>query len=254
MRVRALFDGFVYLAGFLDVSHGGLVSGYRSRVHLFPDKALGIYLTSNGPNTIDSRYAMRAIMYYIADVHLGLTPWLNASGACKFPEPWSKARVRKASKVTYPTFPAGSAWGRPIADFVGIYGHLAFENITIYVNKSTGVLNLRHGRLGHGLLYPTDRPLTFNLIFIGTLAYIAQGDGEAHVYSIEFLDANGRIESLIGGHIEKNSPQKFVRNLDFYDLPPKQTDEPCVSSGDSSTTTNVFSLIFAVVLILSCKI
>lgn len=187
-------------AGFRDISHGGLVSGYRSLIQLFPDKRIGLYLTVNGPNTKIAFEAMYALKAYTADLALGLEPWLNETTACTYPQPWAEADIDTSATVANTW--NQNYWGRNVADFEGVYSHLGFGNVTITFNVSNGFFTLKHGRLGHGVLHPQERNYTFKLLLLGVLEYVSNEDGRAEIYIVEFYEqAEGKLKSLTTGYL-----------------------------------------------------
>ena len=71
--------------------HSGSIGSYRSRLWLFPDEDLGIFISVNGPKFGDYDDNHRQVtLSFVADHLLGLKPWLNETTACSYPEPWDK--------------------------------------------------------------------------------------------------------------------------------------------------------------------
>ena len=75
--------------GFRNVWHSGGLYSYKTMLWTFPDMNTGLFTSISGPASGMDDYFHRIVsFYFMADHVLGLTPWLNKTTACSFPEPW----------------------------------------------------------------------------------------------------------------------------------------------------------------------
>ncbi|XP_064644453.1 uncharacterized protein LOC135498182 [Lineus longissimus] len=253
--------------------HSGELSGYMSSIWLIPDENIGIFTSTNGPVRLDTWDGLRVIHHYIADVLLGLEPWLNSTSACKFPDPWlSEFRrksgadgtddARKKRDVTY------LPHARPMEDYVGTYGHLAFGNISIRLNEQDGKLHLYHGRFGNATMKKTSNFGEFDMKFVGDLMFVSVADGWKHTFKIRFSSTDGKkVDRLYAGFIEGSSPPEFQRDLHWLNSDqPLQSNlntlygpcQCCRNSGSNAQREYFFSisiylLISFAVIILYCQ-
>ena len=235
--------------GFHNVQHNGRVFGFDSLIWLFPDNLVAIFSSVNGPMNKQSRNALRVIHHFAADLLLGQEVWLNKSSSCTFPDPWlrvyneKKHKPKTEKKLTLPSKEFDSNgqkmihnwWDsvrhtkrhllpnvlkrqRPLADYVGAYGHPAFGNITILLNESTKQLYMTHGRFGRAVLKPTDKINRFMMKFEGLLKYISEADGWGFSYPIVFNSEGNRIVSLYAHFIEKTVPPLFKRGVTWQEI------------------------------------
>lgn len=188
------------------------------------------------------RDTLKIIHFYISDILLGFQPWLNETTACTYPEPWKRAKGKRRKYEKKPNVKPN--WNRPLPDFVGTYGHLAFGNITIELNSSDQKLHLYHGKFGHALLKKSEKPFTFDMAFIETLRYISEADGWRHSYLIQFLSSsNSDIDSIEAKFIEGRMPPIFKRGLKWQDKRGKQAK---ITSIVCSTNTGVKISVFSI--------
>lgn len=210
---------------------------------------VAIFSSVNGPMNKQSRNALRVIHHFAADLLLGQEVWLNKSSSCTFPDPWlsnyneKKYKLKAKKKITllpqnlnsngekrihnwwesvrhtkrHP-LPNVLKRQRPLADYVGAYGHPAFGNITILLNESTKQLYMTHGRFGRAVLKPTDKINHFKMKFEGLLQYISEADGWGFSYPIVFNVDGNRIVSLYAHFIEKTVPPLFKRGVTWQEI------------------------------------
>jgi hypothetical protein len=113
--------------GHVLVSHGGVISGYRSTIALLPKDSLGIIVLTN---TAQGTPMANAVVYGITDrlLHLGESPWtakIKTEIAKQDKKTWRELDSLKALKVK-DTKPSHA-----LADYVGTYEHRAYGNLTI---------------------------------------------------------------------------------------------------------------------------
>ena len=233
---------------------------------------MGIYTSVNGPMNDAATQALRVIHFYASDLLLGEVPWLNSSSACRFPEPWLKTALKRIKhrssrnnnnnngnddddKVDLHEDDSPSKRDkysvrlirRPLSAYVGTYGHLAFGNITIYQNVTSGLLHMKHGRFGRAILHPSERRQdTFNMEFIGKVRFFTEADGWANTIPISFAVTRDNkdaltMDSLFASFIEYSLPPMFVRDLKWHEIPlePRaHTSKTCKSSAATPTFTS----------------
>lgn len=221
-----------FFAGHLNLLHTGQVYGYDSLIWLFPDNDVGIYTAVNGPGNNEAKTALRVIHHYVSDILLNMTPWLNLSAACSFPEPWltrhKKNRAHDDDPLEGDTVKGSNKYttsvyrsGRTLENYIGRYGHLAFGNITITLDTEVGLLYLKVGRFGEAWLYPTNRVDQFDMRFTGLLQYVSEADGWNRSIPLIFrADDAGYIVSLYALFIEDSTPPEFKRDIQWHSTPP----------------------------------
>ncbi|CAH1268649.1 LACTB [Branchiostoma lanceolatum] len=134
--------------GYRRLHHVGRLFGFTSLMTLFPDQSGGVFTSVNGPVFRLDRDVHRVLHYRVADMLLGLDPWLNTTTACSYPHPWD---TRPADPLPAP--PATSRdFPRDKRDYVGSYGNQVFGNLTIFLNSADGTLRFTAGLLGRGVI------------------------------------------------------------------------------------------------------
>ena len=114
---------------------------------------------------------MRAVQWYLADLLLGETPWLDLNTACSFPEPWVSVPKQTLENVTSDYY----VMALNHTAYAGTYSHQAFGNITVYLNKTSHLLNMKQGRFGHAVLKPKSKE-EFIGKWIGPLWFLSDSD------------------------------------------------------------------------------
>ncbi|KAH3727933.1 hypothetical protein DPMN_053879 [Dreissena polymorpha] len=95
------------------LTNGNLFS-YTASIWMFPEKNISMFASINGPQFPGMDIFIKTVLWYLSDMLLGETPWLNIDTACSFPKPW----------FTPPTFniPAPPVYENEyLADYVGNY-------------------------------------------------------------------------------------------------------------------------------------
>lgn len=141
---------------------------------------------------------------------------LEKNGADAFHRRWRSKQRKKKER-----FPKLQRYQRPLSEYVGIYGHPAFGNITIDLNSSTQQLYLAHGKFGQGILLPTNKIDKFHLRFQGLLRYMSEADGWDLEFPIIFKSAkddSSKIDFLYAHFIEKTVPPLFQRGASWQDF------------------------------------
>jgi hypothetical protein len=239
-----------------------------STIWLIPDENISIFTSTNGPVRLETWDGLRVIHHYISDILLGMNPWLNSTSACKFPDPWlsdfrKKSVVeatddaRKKRDVRY------MPYMRHLGDFVGIYGHLAFGNISIELNEQDKKLHLYHGRFGHATMEKTENFGEFDMRFVGDLMFVSVADGWKHTFKVRFSSTDGqKVDRLYAGFIEGSAPPEFRRDLKWSE---SSDDEPvksnlntvygpcecCRSSGSGAQIHSYISLYLIIITVIN---
>ena len=140
----------VSLTEYRVIQHGGGLFAYISLLWTFPDMNMGVFISVNGPSFgTNSGIHDQVSAMYVVDHLLGLTPWLNASHACSFPEPWKPENNTESDKDAETS--ETSLLVNNKTDYVGSYGNHLFADVKVFVNSSTLLLNSNHI---HGILHP----------------------------------------------------------------------------------------------------
>jgi len=124
--------------GHVMVSHGGVISGYRSTIAMLPKDSIGIIVLTN---TAQGSPMANAAVYGIIDrlLHLSESPWTNkikAEITKQETKNWRGIDSLKALKVK-DTKPS-----HVLADYAGTYEHKAYGNMII--TKEGDHLRMKH--------------------------------------------------------------------------------------------------------------
>jgi len=124
--------------GHVIVSHGGVISGYRSTIAMLPKDSLAIIVLTN---TAQGSPMANATVYGIIDrlLQLGESPWttkIKNEIAKRDTKNWRELDSLKALKVK-DTKPSHS-----LADYVGTYEHKAYGKIII--TREDDQLRMKH--------------------------------------------------------------------------------------------------------------
>ena len=115
---------------------------------------------------------MEALSYYIADHLIGLTPWLNQTSVCSFPEPWG--RMLHQRHVTMET-PIQNA---KTDELEGSYGSKLFADIDISSNSTNLMFR---ANIIHGILHSSSEKDRFVLEIVEPLEF-ALRENNTHTY------------------------------------------------------------------------
>ncbi|XP_078619563.1 uncharacterized protein LOC144886711 [Branchiostoma floridae x Branchiostoma japonicum] len=224
--------------GYRRVYYFGLSAGFTSLMSLFPDQSGGVFTVLNGPEFPLSVYmdVHSTLHYRVADMLLGLEPWLNATTACSFPEPW----VRSSSSVTYDsddtddTMPSAYSleFPRDKRDYEGTFGNPIFGNLTIRLNSTDDTLRFRLGLIGHGMIIPLASNSGNRVLLNGPIRLLAP----VAAYFEE--TQGGAINRLVMPVTSAEPSVVFVRDLKLADVDELPTEGGC--SGAESTFYNMW--------------
>ncbi|KAL4240720.1 hypothetical protein ACF0H5_001508 [Mactra antiquata] len=188
-----------YYRGFPMWTHSGSTYGYVSLITLLPDKNVGVFTTMTGP---DPGILFRTNIHtYIADLALGVEPWMNRSTVCTFPEPWYnkiKKVLKERPKTDIPAI-------RVLDKYTGVFKNHAYGSIDVYKNKTSSLLMVKYG-FAHFILYPQSSSDHFYAEGFGLLNNIQ------HISKFIFkFDEDQMVRNLTIPGFESNNPPVFQR-------------------------------------------
>ena len=184
--------------------HSGSLTTYKTRVWLYPDVGLGLFVSSNGPLGSASSWGLILTLQYLSDLLLGEEPWLNTSTLCTFPEPW-----KPSPPVDTMTPPADDPV-RDAGDYTGTYHHPAFGNVTVTRDPGTNALKLHMGRYMEAKLLYNQTSDIFYTTLVGELWYL---DDRIPVKFIRSTDEVGivQLQMPLYGSYKSAMPTIFNR-------------------------------------------
>ncbi|XP_061172983.1 gigasin-6-like isoform X1 [Saccostrea echinata] len=178
--------------------HTGSTFGYCSLVTLFPDLNMGIFTSMTGD---DEHYIFRNLLHnYISDTLLEVTPWLNSTTFCSFPNPWYSS----ISYDQYVKIEDSVCALRPLSEYVGTYHNDAYGEA--HVTMGNGHLVLTYG-VASWNLWPKDSHDQF------------QGEGVGMLYEskdihhIKFHTSYSTIVSIELISFQSSAPPIFKKIL-----------------------------------------
>ncbi|XP_035686637.1 protein flp-like [Branchiostoma floridae] len=232
--VRNNGEGFGLIVGdyrgYRRLFRSGIYTGFSSLMSLFPDASGGVFTSLNGPAFPSHVYIdVHSILHYrVADMLLGLEPWLNTTTACSFPQPWATYDVN----MTMPPAPSRD-FPRDKRDYEGTFGNPLFGNLTIRLNSTDGTLRFKVGLVGHGILLP---------ISPGNRVLINGPPSQSAPVVANFEETQGgAINRLVIPVASPEPPVVFVRGLKLTDVDELPTEEGCAVSGAEATVYKMWS-------------
>ncbi|XP_061184961.1 uncharacterized protein LOC133192977 [Saccostrea echinata] len=180
--------------GYRKLWHSGGIAGFSSMLWLFPDLKSGVFVALTGAKDNKHAHPIYAIVSQAADLLLGEEPWLNQSTACSFPAPWKEVKPIPRATINE-THPKGY-WNISVSPdvYAGLYGHLAFGNITVKAEEDR--MLLYYGRFGEMMMLPINKNIFFGY-FLNSLSFVSNSDGNTRPFVIEFkFNTDNTVESL----------------------------------------------------------
>ncbi|KAL8562198.1 hypothetical protein ACOMHN_005183 [Nucella lapillus] len=169
------------------VSHTGGWFGYQCTLTLFPEDQTAVYVAINGPGTSAGNDAFRTISYFLSDLALGYSPWLNQSTACAFGDkPGNKTKGDHADGNTTTIQNPGR--------YIGKYSHPLFGEVEIKNSTSHYGLTLQFQRL-EGFLIPRESDMQFYVQYTGATMFYSVENFEVKTSRLSF----GRPTESSGG-------------------------------------------------------
>ncbi|XP_052793649.1 protein flp-like [Mya arenaria] len=202
--------------GYRRVGHTGGVHSFQSQCYLFPDKKTGLFLVMNGPRSKSATKMSRLIALYVSDLLIEEKPWLNASTACSFPDPWYPQAAPPP-----PPPPQHYTWNitQNKTDYVGTYSHKGFGDIKVNIENGTHLL-LEYGKYGKMHVYPINET-SFLGIHVGKMWFITSADDGMGPLSLGFA-----IKEKVNGLL---FPLNFVGQLTRFDKIDKRDERDSAS-------------------------
>ncbi|KAK3599541.1 hypothetical protein CHS0354_006676 [Potamilus streckersoni] len=197
--------------GYTKFQHGGSLMTYQSLIWLFPDQNIGIFGSVNGPATsVESDRALNSVFYYLSDILLSETVWMNETLACTFPKPFSSPLKRSASIDSDLINPV-----IPILDkYVGRYGNVLMPDMEI--TKNGDILMFRCNRMA-GILHPTHVENKFKSEVIEPWEIVLAsrvGSNQTELTNVVFKMDGQKAISL---EWQLGYSLTFIRNKNFFD-------------------------------------
>ena len=178
---------------------------------------MGVFMSTNAPNGLGDTVSM-----HVMDLLLGLEPWLNVTDVCSTHIHHDEAsQAHSAERDNIPnqkdhTMPIGGLQHinhRKNEDYVGVYGHFGYGNVSVYINQSTGSLMMSYGPLAKWNLRVTDTEDVFDGIALEPLWYWT-------LNSLVFSKSNGTTFDLLDVPFDWSIPPTFRRDLNMASAPP----------------------------------
>lgn len=229
-----------FYRGNIDFFHGGSMFSYNSVVVVDANTQTGIAVTVNGLNPTVLELDLYPLAYYLKDILLGKTPWLNKTTICSYPEPWRS--------LAYRPFPKQNVLEKYVGEtkeFVGVFGHTLYgEVLVMEYNQS---INLHWGKVMKGTLYDR-RNLSFRLrVDDDVFIVLGKEIGAIKVVFGQFYSGqyNG-IEITFQGMMETYN---FSRDVEFNFFLPSKLTSSTTRLGPFITEFCPFVLLF---IVLNC--
>ncbi|XP_070561631.1 uncharacterized protein [Ptychodera flava] len=258
------WDNYMY-RGYVKNFHAGAFPAFGSRLSVYPEVNVGVFIGANGPYDGNDHAAMQRIEAFATDLLLGEEPWLNATTACTFPEPWQPSSEgvsasfaskrdkrngendKKLNKIK--SHKVHSA--RPLDDYVGVYGHKALGNCSIWLEDDSENLRYRYGEYGLGELVQSPQENVFVITMIGPMAwYLDTYTGEIPLVA-RFRSSEGDIiDELVLPYIPVMPMHVFRRGELLHDPPTPKPTVPPVQDGSAIVRQSPFIyILFAIILV-----
>ncbi|XP_067663305.1 uncharacterized protein [Haliotis asinina] len=170
-----------------NIWHAGGLHSYNSLLWLFPDSNVGLHISINGPTLSSSKSPFNMLLsalYYVTDIVLGETPWLDRQTVCTFPKPWFDVSMFVPPSDTDDT-PITPEY--PLSDYAGSYFNPLVGEFLVTLDKSTDQLRIKLNKLD-GVLVP-KRDGSFGLACNGVYEFLtwSEKDKPMYMYSAVFI-------------------------------------------------------------------
>lgn len=218
------------------LSHSGSTYGYRALMTLLPNSNIGIFSVMTGD---DKYYLSRTNMHlYMADLALGISPWLDNNTVCSFPAPWFNQSTKNPPRKRIYDLDAS----RPLEEYTGVFENPAYGSIDTYKNSSSGRLMARIG-FGQFVLYPKSTADEFFGEGFGLLQKIL------YYSTFEFtFNANQTVSSIIIPSFEIKDPPVFRRKH------PRSAQSTSNNTSSACRTISYFDFVTIVAFVMLCTI
>lgn len=226
-------------SGSVDFFHGGSMFSYNSVVVVDLITKTGIAVTVNGLNPTILELDLYPLAYYLKDLLLDKTPWLNETTICSYPEPWGNPAFRPL-----PTQNVLEKYVGETGEFVGVFGHTLYGEVLVTENNQS--IDLKWGEVMKGTLYDR-RNLSFRLrVDDDVFSVLGKEIGVIKVVFNQFYSGQyNNIEITFQGMMETYT---FSRDVEFnFFLPSKSTSSSTARLNSFTTEFCPFVLLFILV-------
>lgn len=199
----------------------------------------GIAVTVNGLNPTILELDLYPLAYYLKDLLLDKTPWLNETTICSYPEPWGNPAFR-----SLPTQNVLEKYIGETGEFVGVFGHTLYGEVLVTENNQS--IDLKWGEVMKGTLYDR-RNLSFRLrVDDDVFRVLGKEIGVIKVVFNQFYSGQyNNIEIIFQGMMETYT---FSRDVEFnFFLPSKSTSSSTARLNSFTTEFCPFVLLFILV-------
>lgn len=228
-----------FYRGSVDFFHGGSMFSYNSVVVVDSINKTGIAVTVNGLNPTILELDLYPLAYYLKDLLLNKTPWLNETTICSYPEPWGNPAFRPL-----PTQNVLEKYIGETGEFVGVFGHTLYGEVLVTENNQS--IDLKWGEVMKGTLYDR-RNLSFSLrVDDDVFRVLGKEIGVIKVVFNQFYSGQyNNIEITFQGMMETYT---FSRDVEFnFFLPSKSTSSSTARLNSFTTEFCPFFLLFILV-------
>ena len=197
-------------------------------MNLLPDMGIAIYTNVIGE---DADYkGRRAIQMMVLDHMLDEEPWMNASTACSFPEPWSPGRLSRFATLhkNNANIKTKALSADEQSQYEGVYGNFAYGNISVVLNN-TDLYLIYGNKTTIWLLEPLEEE---HMFFAKGVRLIWSLDMRVVEF---FYNSNTQtIDKIRIADFEQSSPPEFQRDLLISSAPEVPYPDPCPPNKTSS--------------------
>lgn len=231
------------ISGYKVIWHSGGVTTYKIQVWFYPELGYGLYLGFSGPPNSEATWAQILVLQYISDILLGVNPWLNESTVCSFPYPWKPREENLTTKLPKDSLPS-----HVIRDYVGVFNHPGFGDVTISRVARTNQLELHMGQELQAVLHYNETSNTFYTNFTGKYWYFKE---RLPVY-FKSSSPKGKLDILympLSSPFNEAEPVPFMRGKARRNYKRSGSDNPSCGSGTVPFTSFPDKLLHVIVIL-----
>ncbi|XP_070561633.1 uncharacterized protein [Ptychodera flava] len=257
------WDNYMY-RGYVKNFHSGNFPAFGSRLAVYPEVNVGVFIGANGPYDGNDHAAMQRIEAFATDLLLGEEPWLNTTTACTFPEPRQPSsdgvfapftskrdkrngeNEKKVNEIKIHNVHTA----RPLDDYVGVYGHKALGNCSIWHEDASKNLRYRYGEYGLGELIPSLQADVFVITMVGPMTWFLEiYTGEIPLVARFGSSKGDTIDELVLPYAPVMPMHVFRRGELMHDPPTPKPTVPLVE--DCASVAGQSPLIYVLLAIIS---
>ena len=211
------------ISGYQVLRHSGFLNEFQSQVTLLLNagldgKKIGIYTSWNGEGGA-SAANVTSLHMLIIDLLLGPDAMMTKANSRHVDIDLLASEKEEISPEDFPPFSnqlrktRHSTRLQDLQDYVGVYGHFGYGNMTFVMNSTSQQLEGRYGE-AEGVVYSTDVPDVFMIKLRGIFWYLPENP-------VIFSRSTGSIIDTLTVPVFN---AKFKRNLKLADAPPPPED------------------------------